>query len=252
MAIFSAETVCSVLQEFSCCDPKLTHLKTDFAFSPGAKMNPKDAEQRKIINEERKKLSTTLLNFRSGLTNTLVSTSVLEEGLDVRQCNMVVKFDFPSTFRYGIIDCLKPANYYGLIDICRSYVQSKGRARAKPSQYILLISENEEGKKRTKYKQYLDMEELSLKECHLRPIENNNNDRFQGLEFDPPFMADPDDPESARITGSQAKRLVHKYIDRIKVDRFTRLTPVWETTYVQGSIQDNLFAGGIDDKLLYI
>ena len=54
---FSAETVCSVLQEFSRCDPKLRHLQTDFAFSPGAKLNPKDAEQRKIINEERRKLS---------------------------------------------------------------------------------------------------------------------------------------------------------------------------------------------------
>merc|ERR1712126_653751 len=176
---FSAETVCSVLQEFSRCDPELRHLKTDFAFSPGAKLNPKDADQRKIINEERRKLSTTLANFRSGLTNTLVSTSVCEEGLDVRQCNLVIKFDFPSTFR--------------------SYVQSKGRARAKPSEYILIVSKDVSGiKMRQKYQQYLDMEEMSLRECHLRPFENNN-DSFQNIEFDPPFMADPDDPESARI-----------------------------------------------------
>ena len=105
-----------------------------------------------------------------------------------------------------------------------------------------MIAKDEEAKMRKKYKQYQDMEEMSLAECHLRPFENNN-DRFQNLEFDPPFMADPDDPDSARITGSQAKRLVHKYIDRIKVDRFTRLTPVWQTTYVQGTLQDNLFAG---------
>ena len=95
---------------------------------------------------------------------------------------------------------------------------------------------------RTKYKQYQDMEDMSLKECHVRPFENHN-DRFPNMEYDPPFMADPDDPESARITGSQAKRLVHKYIDRIKVDRFTRLTPVWQTTFIQGTVQDNLFAG---------
>ena len=38
-------------------------------------------------------------------------------------------------------------------------------------------------------------------------------------------------------------RMVHKYIQKIKVDRFTRLTPVWEDEFVEGSIQDNLFAG---------
>lgn len=43
--------------------------------------------------------------------------------------------------------------------------------------------------------------------------------------------------------GSQAVRMVHKYIQKIKVDRFTRLTPVWEDEFVEGSIQDNLFAG---------
>ena len=52
-----------------------------------------------------------------------MSTNVVEEGLDMRSCNLVIKFDFPDNFR--------------------SYVQSKGRARAKPSQYILMVSGKE-------------------------------------------------------------------------------------------------------------
>ena len=69
--------------------------------------------QRKIQlnNEERRNLQTTLANFKSPQhpSNTLVSTNVVEEGLDVRSCNLVIKFDFPDNFR--------------------SYVQSKGRTQ---------------------------------------------------------------------------------------------------------------------------
>ena len=40
-------------------------------------------------------------------------------------------------------------------------------------------------------------------------------------------MAVPDDPNSARISEGQAVQMVHKYIQSIRVDRFTRLTPAW-------------------------
>ena len=58
-------------------------------------------------------------------------------------------------------------------------------------------------------------------------------------------MARPTDPDSARIDGSQAVRLIHKYIQKVPVDRFTRLTPVWKCEYKVGSEnnQDRLFAG---------
>ena len=81
-----------------------------------------------------------------------------------------------------------------------------------------------------KYSEYLAMEELSLRECHKRP--------FEGLPMGPEtgpvleYVASSGDPESAIITGSQAVRLVHKYIQQIKVDRFTKLTCVYETARV--------------------
>ena len=128
---FSAETINDILKEYSYADPSLAGISSDFAVSPGAKVNLRHPDlvirQRNIelINEERRKLQTTLANFKSPKepTNTLVSTNVVEEGLDVRSCNLVIKFDFPDNFR--------------------SYVQSKGRARAKPSQYILMVSGKE-------------------------------------------------------------------------------------------------------------
>ena len=217
---FSAEAICSILEKFASLDVELRAVKPDFAFSPGAKMNPKDPDQRQFINEERKKLKNTLANFRIGVTNTLVSTSVVEEGLDVRSCNLVIKFDFPTPFR--------------------AYVQSKGRARAKPSKYMMMIGESEAEKKMKQYKDYRELEQMSLRECHYRQEEK---DAWDNVGFDPPYIADPADPGSARITGSQAVRLVHKYVDKIKVDRFTRLTVVWETEKIQGTAQDSLFAG---------
>ena len=144
---FTAESLCKILKEFSRLDQRLNHMEPDFAYSPGSNLNCKDPRQRDLINHERKKLKDTLAKFKAGTTNTIVSTSVIEEGLDVRSCNLVIKFDFPQTFR--------------------SYVQSKGRARAKPSQYILMMSQTDQIMKRRQYQEFQDVEELSLRECHF-------------------------------------------------------------------------------------
>lgn len=49
----------------------------------------------------------------------LVATSVAEEGLDIRQCNVVIRFDLAKTVL--------------------AYIQSRGRARKPGSDYILMI-----------------------------------------------------------------------------------------------------------------
>lgn len=70
-----------------------------------------------------KKQDKILRKFRNHEFNLLIATSVVEEGLDVPRCNLVVRFDFPMTFQ--------------------SYVQSKGRARAKDSFYIMLLPDGQ-------------------------------------------------------------------------------------------------------------
>lgn len=56
--------------------------------------------------------------FKQNDLNLIVSTSVLEEGIDVQECNLIIMYDLPVSFR--------------------AYVQCKGRARMPNSQYVML------------------------------------------------------------------------------------------------------------------
>lgn len=58
--------------------------------------------------------------FRRNELNMIVASSVLEEGVDLQMCNLVICVDAPMTFR--------------------SYVQSKGRARMSTSNYVIMTS----------------------------------------------------------------------------------------------------------------
>ncbi|CRK96714.1 CLUMA_CG009933, isoform A [Clunio marinus] len=57
--------------------------------------------------------------FRMKQSNCICASSVLEEGIDLQMCNLVVMYDYPMTFR--------------------SYIQTKGRARTVDSNYIVML-----------------------------------------------------------------------------------------------------------------
>lgn len=61
--------------------------------------------------------------FNRDETNLIVASSVLEEGVDLQVCNMVIALDKPVSLR--------------------AYMQTKGRARLPQSEYIIFVPGNE-------------------------------------------------------------------------------------------------------------
>jgi len=65
----------------------------------------------------------TLDDFRNGKKNLIISTSVLEEGIDMSACHLVVCFSRPSNLK--------------------SFVQRRGRARARQSKFVLMLAQSD-------------------------------------------------------------------------------------------------------------
>ncbi|EQL38291.1 hypothetical protein BDFG_00652 [Blastomyces dermatitidis ATCC 26199] len=89
-------------------------------------------------------------DLRSGKKNLLVATSVLEEGIDVSACHLVVCFDAISNLR--------------------SFIQRRGRARKERSKFVIFLN----GDDKSQEKKWNKMEDVmkSMYEEDMRRLEN--------------------------------------------------------------------------------
>lgn len=97
----------------------------------------------------------TIRNFRQGTLNLLISTSVAEEGLDIPECNLVVR--------------------YGLLTNEIAQQQASGRARARDSQYSVVAQKGGREVRRELINEHL--EELTGKA--IAEIQNMSPREFQ-------------------------------------------------------------------------
>uniref|UniRef100_A0AAX7UZ53 RNA helicase n=1 Tax=Astatotilapia calliptera TaxID=8154 RepID=A0AAX7UZ53_ASTCA len=102
----------------------------------------------------------TIRSFRMGSLNLLISTSVAEEGLDIPECNLVVR--------------------YGLLTNEIAQQQASGRARAKNSQYAVVAQAGGREHRRERINEYLEeltgkaidrVQRMSHHEFYLKVIE---------------------------------------------------------------------------------
>ena len=151
--------------------------------------------------KQRKKI----LDFKKGKFNVLISTSVAEEGLDIPRCNLVVMFDFPQTFR--------------------SYIQSKGRGRAKNAEYIMITNEGESYKLMEQREVYNAVNTEIMRFCrnkHDGPSIDEMNDATSFYEI-PVFFTNA----GAKLDMSNCIGILHRYCSSLRCDKFTCPSPVF-------------------------
>lgn len=93
-----------------------------------------------------------LSEFRAKVKNLIIATDVLEEGIDVTACNLVVCFDVPSNLK--------------------SFLQRRGRARQEQSTFAILQADNGENEDKIPLWQQLEEEMIRLYQDETRLLQD--------------------------------------------------------------------------------
>ncbi|MBA0838012.1 hypothetical protein Goarm_010116, partial [Gossypium armourianum] len=153
-----------------------------------------------LQNQTRKKQNEIVEEFRKGMVNIIVATSILEEGLDVQSCNLIIRFDPSPT-------------------IC-SFIQSRGRARMQNSDYLLMLKRGDFST-HSRLKNYLTSGDVMRKES-LRHASNPCSPLSKGLDDEEFYQVAS---TGACMTLSSSVGLMYFYCSRLPADGYFKPIP---------------------------
>uniref|UniRef100_A0A182T437 Dicer-2 n=1 Tax=Anopheles maculatus TaxID=74869 RepID=A0A182T437_9DIPT len=150
-------------------------------------------------------------NFRKHKINVLCATNVLEEGIDLQMCNMVIMFDEPKTYA--------------------AFMQSKGRARMSTSTYLLMTPIEDQAGFLSRVRTYRAIE-ARLKEELIGKTINRPEPLIADVEKEllddmiPPFYT----PVGAKLDVLSSIQLLNRYCMSMPRDLFTDSNVCWHRT----------------------
>ncbi|KAK4422330.1 Endoribonuclease Dicer3a [Sesamum alatum] len=151
-----------------------------------------------------------LESFRLGKVNLLFSTDVVEEGIHVAKCSSVIRFDLPKTVR--------------------SYVQSRGRARQKDSQYIIMLERG--NSKQIDHMSYITRSENSMTNTTMK---RHPDDSVVKTSVTDEALAYVSESTGASVTASSSISLIQRYCQKLPGDKYFIPKPKFEQL-VEGSL----------------
>ncbi|XP_076245317.1 endoribonuclease Dcr-2 [Calliopsis andreniformis] len=216
---FTAKVIYQILKNLSTHDETYKFIHPEFlvGFSNNPYKNPKEVLCISKWNKE------ALHRFRNGLSNCIVATDVIDEGIDVPTCTLIVGYHVPTNIR--------------------AYVQSKGRARFANSQYTLLLKSSnvdylkryEEFKKTELYLQQL----LVGKTCYRQqPTKDEIEKELYTCTIEPYSVVDTNGVKSS-ITEQSAISLINMYCAQLLNSKFVYLAPIWILHKSNKDVSDN-------------
>ncbi|KAA1110895.1 Dicer-like protein 1 [Puccinia graminis f. sp. tritici] len=146
------------------------------------------------IKMDSKTQNRTVAKFRTGEHNLTIATSVAEEGLDFRSCRVVIRFDLITTWK--------------------GYIQSRGRARARESDYIVMLPTGTANK----YLAFSGKEEQLKAALYDRPQDELIEDGEE--ESTPQLICQLADGKESILTYSAATSLLNDVCQLIPPDEF--------------------------------
>ncbi|XP_013149103.1 PREDICTED: endoribonuclease Dicer [Papilio polytes] len=203
---FAAKILYNLLKDVIEVNPQdFGFLKHDFVV--GFNVNPFNNTREQSFTKKQSQRA--LLKFVNKDLNTLIATSIIEEGIDIPQCHLVLRFDPPAEYR--------------------SYVQSKGRARSSESSYVILISNENKAKFMRKYDDFQKIEQhvqrmlVGKTDSRNEPTNKDIKDKLYDDEEIPTYVTE----HGNRLSAQSAIQLLHRYCSTLPNDQFTIIAPMW-------------------------